>query len=85
MSSVTFPSIGSGEKIPAKLIVPDGSGPFPAIVIAHDCSGFGPRSGAAPERWADAKVRVREFFANHLKALLDRASPAPGSVSEYLL
>ncbi len=55
-SSVTFPSIGSGETIPAKLIVPDGAGPFPAIVIVHDCSGLGPRSSGAPGRWADELV-----------------------------
>jgi dienelactone hydrolase len=55
-SSVTFPSIGSGKKIPAKLIVPDGTGPFPAIVIVHDCSGLGPRSSGSPGRWADELV-----------------------------
>lgn len=55
-SSVTFPSVGSGEKILAKLIVPDGAGPFPAIVIVHDCSGLGPRSSGAPGRWADELV-----------------------------
>jgi dienelactone hydrolase len=31
---------------------PDGQGPFPAVVIVHDCSGLGPRSGGAPDRWA---------------------------------
>jgi dienelactone hydrolase len=30
---------------------PDGSGPFPAVVIMHDCSGLGPRSSGAPDRW----------------------------------
>jgi dienelactone hydrolase len=31
---------------------PDGAGPFPAVVIAHDCSGLGPSSSGAPGRWA---------------------------------
>ena len=28
------------------------TGPFPAVVIMHDCSGLGPRSSGAPIRWA---------------------------------
>jgi len=32
---------------------PEGDGPFPAIVMLHDCSGLGPRSSGAPWRWAD--------------------------------
>ena len=31
---------------------PAGDGPFPAVVILHDCSGLGPRSSGAPWRWA---------------------------------
>ena len=42
------------EQIPAELLRPVGEGRFPAIVIAHDCSGLGPRSGGAPRRWATA-------------------------------
>jgi dienelactone hydrolase len=49
--STTTPS-GSLEQIPATLLKPDGRGPFPAVVIMHDCSGLGPRSSGAPERWA---------------------------------
>src|ERR1044072_6365246 len=45
-------SHGSVPQIPVKLLKPNGSGPFPAIVIMHDCSGLGPRSSGAPERWA---------------------------------
>jgi dienelactone hydrolase len=40
------------EQIPATLFKPDGPGPFPAVVIMHDCSGLGPRSSGAPDRWA---------------------------------
>jgi dienelactone hydrolase len=31
---------------------PAGDGPFPAVVIMHDCSGLGPASSGAPWRWA---------------------------------
>jgi dienelactone hydrolase len=39
-------------KIPFTLTRPAGDGPFPAVVILHDCSGLGPRSSGAPWRWA---------------------------------
>jgi len=43
---------GAPEYIPIEIQKPDGAGPFPAIVIMHDCSGLGPRSSGAPGRWA---------------------------------
>jgi dienelactone hydrolase len=43
---------GLADRIPIAVQKPDGPGPFPAIVIAHDCSGLGPRSSGAPARWA---------------------------------
>src|SRR3989442_2083425 len=43
---------GVSEQIPVTLSKPDGPGPFPAVVIVHDCSGLGPRSSGAPDRWA---------------------------------
>lgn len=42
---------GSGQELPATLLRPDGAGPFPAVVILHDCSGLGRRSSGAPGRW----------------------------------
>ena len=39
-------------QIPIKLLKPNGSGPFAAVVVMHDCSGLGPRSSGAPGRWA---------------------------------
>lgn len=51
-STVTVTSLGTGLELPATLFRPDGPGPFPAIVIAHDCSGLGARSSGAPRRWA---------------------------------
>ncbi len=47
---------GTSEQIPAELSKPEGSGPFPAVVIMHDCSGLGPRSSGAPGRWAKELV-----------------------------
>ena len=38
--------------VPIELLKPDGDGPFPAVVMLHDCSGLGPRSSGAPRRWA---------------------------------
>lgn len=50
--SVSLPAIAPGPaQIPATLLKPDGAGPFPAVIIAHDCSGLGPRSSGAPGRW----------------------------------
>ena len=42
---------GNAQDLPATLLKPDGAGPFPAVVILHDCSGLGPRSSGAPRRW----------------------------------
>jgi dienelactone hydrolase len=55
--SIAVTPIGSSLEIPATLIKPEGAGPFPAVVIAHDCSGLGPRSSGAPRRWADELVQ----------------------------
>lgn len=43
---------GASERIPVTIRRPTGDGPFPAVVIMHDCSGLGPRSSQAPARWA---------------------------------
>jgi dienelactone hydrolase len=43
---------GAAERIPVTIVRPDGPGPFPAVVILHDCSGLGPRSSGAPGRWS---------------------------------
>ncbi len=53
--SVSMPTTvrdGGTEEIPATILKPPGDGPFPAVVVLHDCSGLGPRSGGAPMRWA---------------------------------
>src|SRR5438093_12538461 len=54
--TTTTPS-GASEQIPATVLKPDGSGPFPAVVIMHDCSGLGPSSSGAPDRWGRELVQ----------------------------
>jgi dienelactone hydrolase len=54
--TLTVTPVGGTEQLPATLIKPPGAGPFPALVIMHDCSGLGPRSSGAPRRWADELV-----------------------------
>src|SRR5579885_3712775 len=46
------PGAAAALRIPAELMKPEGPGPFPAVVVLHDCSGLGPRSSGAPRRWA---------------------------------
>jgi len=50
--SITTTAFGVAEQIPVTASRPDGGGPFPAVVVMHDCSGLGPRSSGAPGRWA---------------------------------
>jgi dienelactone hydrolase len=45
------PEQPSGTSIPIAVSKPDGTGPFPAVVMLHDCSGLGPRSSGSPGRW----------------------------------
>jgi len=52
-TSVEISTVGASERLPATLLTPDGTGPFPAVVIMHDCSGLGPRSSGAPRRWGE--------------------------------
>jgi dienelactone hydrolase len=50
--SFPAPSPTGPVEIPFRILKPEGAGPFPAIVMLHDCSGIGPRSSGAPLRWA---------------------------------
>ena len=62
-AEVAIPSgDASAPSIPATVLKPGGPGPFPAVVILHDCSGLGPRSSGAPRRWADELV-VKGYVA----------------------
>lgn len=40
-----------GLSFPVSVEKPEGPGPFPAVLILHDCSGLGARSSGAPRRW----------------------------------
>jgi dienelactone hydrolase len=51
------PSTAADMEIPFTLSKPAGDGPFPAVVILHDCSGLGPRSSGAPWRWSSELAR----------------------------
>ena len=48
----------AGLDIPFILTRPAGDGPFPAIVMLHDCSGLGPHSSGAPWRWSTELTRL---------------------------
>ncbi len=50
--TVQSTTAGKPQDLPATLLKPGGDGPFPAIVILHDCSGLGARSSGSPGRWA---------------------------------
>src|SRR5579863_1421723 len=54
-TAVSVPSTTAGvpQDLPATLLKPEGDGPFPAIVMLHDCSGLGPRSSGDPLRWGN--------------------------------
>ena len=60
-SAVTIVSITDGKELPTTLLKPDGVGPFPAVVIMHDCSGLGVRSSGSPARWGN--VVANEGYA----------------------
>lgn len=51
--AVEISPTGASDRFPAILLTPEGAGPFPAVVIMHDCSGLGPRSSGAPRRWGE--------------------------------
>src|SRR5688572_69479 len=55
-SEAAAETISIGDGIPATLLKPQGNGPFPAVVMLHDCSGLGPRSSGAPGRWTKELV-----------------------------
>jgi dienelactone hydrolase len=48
---------GAFEQCSTRVLKPQGDGPFPAVVIMHDCSGLGPRSSGAPMRWANELLK----------------------------
>ncbi|PYN80279.1 MAG: dienelactone hydrolase family protein [Candidatus Rokuibacteriota bacterium] len=89
LSITTTTPNGSSEQIPATLSKPDGPGPFPAVVIMHDCSGLGPRSSGAPDRWAKELLARRYVVVlpdsfttrGHPDGVCTDASPSRNDVS----
>ena len=78
MSGLSIPTSAPGqptEQIPATLTRPDGPGPFPAVVIMHDCSGLGPQSSGAPGRWAE-ELRARGYVVLVPDSFTTRGHPA---------
>ncbi len=80
---------GAREQIPVAIEKPDGPGPFPAVVILHDCSGLGPRSSGAPARWARELsaqgyvILIPDSFTTrgHPDGVCTAASPSRGEVA----
>ena len=80
---------GAREQIPVAIEKPDGPGPFPAVVILHDCSGLGPRSSGAPARWARELsaqgyvILIPDSFTTrgHPDGVCTDASPSRGEVA----
>jgi dienelactone hydrolase len=88
--STTAPD-GSLEQIPATAFKPDGPGPFPGVVILHDCSGLGPKSSGAPGRWA-RELMQRGYFVllpdsfttrGHAGGVCTNPSPSRTEVGPY--
>ncbi|MCC6778124.1 MAG: dienelactone hydrolase family protein [Hyphomicrobiales bacterium] len=50
--STTGLCVAQTLELPFTLTMPAGRGPFPAVVLLHDCSGLGPRSSGSPWRWS---------------------------------
>jgi dienelactone hydrolase len=91
LSITTTAPNGASEQIPAALFRPDGPGPFPAVVIMHDCSGVGRRSSGAPERWARELVAhgyvvlIPDSFTTrgHAAGVCTDPSPSRREVNPY--
>ena len=91
LSITTTAPNGALEQIPAVLMKPDGPGPFPAVVIMHDCSGLGPRSSGSPGRWARELtgwgyvVIIPDSFTTrgHAGGVCTDPSPGRGEVNPF--
>lgn len=71
-------SPGAAEEqlsIPYTVSKPAGDGPFPAVVILHDCSGLGPRSSGAPSRWSN-ELNQRGYVTIRPDSFSTRGHPA---------
>jgi dienelactone hydrolase len=72
---VLWSETAAGEmRLPYHLSRPGGNGPFPAVVILHDCSGLGPRSSGAPWRWA-SELTARDYVSVWPDSFTPRGRP----------
>ena len=55
---VVAPAAAEPLAIPFTITRPAGEGPFPAVVLLHDCSGLGPGSSGSPWRWSTELTRL---------------------------
>ena len=62
------------QDLPATLLRPAGAGPFPAVVIMHDCSGLGAYSSGAPGRWG-TMLAMQGYVVLIPDSFLPRGSP----------
>lgn len=67
--------VSADDRIPATVTFPAGRAPMPAVVIAHDCSGLGPRSSGAPARWA-ALLQQQGYVTIRPDSFTTRGVPA---------
>ncbi len=79
----------AATSIPIEVLKPEGPGPFPAVVMLHDCSGLGPRSSGTPRRWARELVKqgyvvaIPDSFSTrgHAQGVCTEASQSRNQVS----
>ena len=75
---------GRLERIPATMLKPEGTEPFPAVVIMHDCSGLGPRSsGCARFRWSRELVESGYVIVIPVEVLPRAAMPAAFGLTRH--
>ena len=68
--------VSAGElDLPFSIAKPVGDGPFPAVVLMHDCSGLGSRSSGSPARWA-AELQRLGYVAILPDSFTSRGFPA---------
>ena len=59
LALAALPAHAEPLTVPFTVTKPAGDGPFPAVVIMHDCSGLGTRSSGSPFRWSAELISTR--------------------------
>lgn len=85
--SVRFPSVAvgtspAGPEITGWMYRPSGAGPFPAIVLAHNCAGFGPATdtwGKLMASWGYVVVAPDSFGSRGEKSVCGRGRVVSGN------